>query len=79
MDDLTRGQRARDILADETYQESRQLAIQAICEEWLTESSQANRERLWLEVQALKRPDRALTKMAGDALRIQHRELKHAG
>lgn len=49
----TKGERARQILENEVYQEAVQGARQRLKDQWSNESSGEARERLWLKLKAI--------------------------
>lgn len=60
-----RGRRAQEILDDEVFREALAMADDLITEAWRKETSAANRESLWHQIQGGSPLTRALRTIAG--------------
>jgi hypothetical protein len=72
MDSETKGERARQILENEVYQEAQRNALQRAKDEWAGSTDPVAREQLWYRVQAINAVTRELEAIKGGGVKLRH-------
>lgn len=72
MDPETKGERARQILENEVYQEATQNAKKRIKDEWAMTEDADERERLWHTHRAINAVTRELKALEGAGVKSRH-------